>query len=116
MGIIELEDMEFHAYHGHFKEEQEVGNIFKVDVKIKTDCTKASISDNLTDALDYQKVYRIVKDVMTEVSHLLEHVVKRIMDALYNAFPEIVSLKVKLAKMNPPLGGQTDRVCVTMER
>lgn len=116
MGIIELEDMEFHAYHGHFKEEQVVGNAFKVNVRIKTDCTKAAISDDLNDALDYQLVYRIVKKEMMKPSHLLEHVVNRIMDALYNSFPEIVLLRVKLAKMNPPLGGQTDRVCVTLER
>lgn len=108
--------MEFHAYHGHFKEEQEVGNVFKVDVTIKTDCTKASVTDDLTDALDYQKVYLTVKNEMQQTSHLLEHVVKRIMDTLYDSFPQIISLKVKLAKMNPPLGGQTDRVCVTMER
>ena len=53
---------------------------------------------------------------MQEPSALLEHVVMRILDAMYNTFPEIVSLRVKLSKMNPPLGGQTDRVSVTMER
>lgn len=116
MGIIELENMEFHAYHGHFKEEQVVGNTFKVDVKIKTECTKAAISDDLDDALDYQKVFRIVQSEMMEPSALLEHVVKRILDAMYNTFPEIISMRVKVAKLNPPLGGQTDRVSVTMER
>lgn len=116
MGIIELENMEFHAYHGHFKEEQVVGNTFRVDVKIKTECTKAAISDDLEDALDYQHVYRIVKEQMIQPSALLEHVVKRILDAMYVAFPEMISMRVKLSKMNPPLGGQTDRVSVTMER
>lgn len=116
MGIIELEDMEFHANHGHFEEEQIVGNVFKVNIRIKADCYKAAISDKLSDALDYQTVYRIVKVEMHKPSHLLEHVVKRIIDALYVAFPEMANVKVKLSKLNPPLGGQTDRVSVTMER
>ncbi len=116
MGIIELENMEFHARHGHFEEEQVVGNTFLVNVYLKTDCRMAAASDNLDDALDYQKVYRLVKKEMEEPSHLLEHVVNRILDALTLSFPEILTAKVKLSKMNPPLGGQTDRVSVTMER
>ncbi len=116
MGIIELEDMQFHARHGHFEEEQVVGNTFLVNVFIKTDCRRAADSDNLEDALDYQKVYRLVKKEMEQPSHLLEHVVNRIMDTLTLTFPEIITLRVKLSKMNPPLGGQTDRVSVTMER
>ena len=44
MGLIEIEGMEFYAYHGHFKEEQVVGNKFLVNVSIETDCEKAAKS------------------------------------------------------------------------
>ncbi len=36
MGKIIIEDMEFYAFHGHYKEEQIVGNRFLVDLEIET--------------------------------------------------------------------------------
>lgn len=116
MGIIEVENMEFHAFHGHFEEEQVVGNTFKVYVKLKGDVSQAADTDRLSDAYDYQLIHRVVKMEMEKPSHLLEHVVKRILDHLYVEFPSAGSIMVKLSKLNPPLGGQTDRVSVTMER
>ena len=47
MGVIEIEGMEFYAYHGHYAEEQIVGNRFILDVTLITDCEKAAESDNL---------------------------------------------------------------------
>jgi len=114
MGIIEIENMEFLAYHGCFKEEQIVGNKFLVDLKIKTDCLPAAQSDNIKDALDYSRAYELVKVEMKQKSHLLEHVAKRILDTLYKAFPEIIEATVKISKMNPPMGGQMERVSVTI--
>ena len=64
MGMIEIEGMEFYAYHGHFAAEQVVGNRFLIDLTLITDCSKASKSDDLTDALDYQIAYRVVQEEM----------------------------------------------------
>jgi len=43
MGIIRIEDMEFYAFHGHFREEQIVGNKFLIDIEIETDLDPAGI-------------------------------------------------------------------------
>ena len=37
MGLIQIENMEFYAFHGHYREEQIVGNRFIVDLTIETD-------------------------------------------------------------------------------
>jgi len=116
MGVIEIENMEFFSYHGCFKEEQIVGNKFLVDLKIITDCTKASLSDNVDDALDYSVAYSIVKEEMKQKSRLLEHVAKRILDSLYMRFPDIIEASVKVSKMNPPMGGRMEKVSVTLNR
>jgi 7,8-dihydroneopterin aldolase/epimerase/oxygenase len=116
MGVIEIEGMEFYAYHGHFAEEQVVGNRFIVDLSIITDCSKAAKSDNLTDALNYLAVYQIIKAEMQIKSHLLEHVAGRILDRLYDGFDTIEKVKVKISKLNPPMGGQIEKVSVTLER
>lgn len=116
MGIVEIEGMRFYAYHGHFEAERVVGNEFLVDVRLETDCEAAAASDNLEDALNYQAVYDLIKREMQVKSHLLEHVAKRILDALYAEFLTIQKAHVKVSKLNPPMGGQIERASVTLMR
>ena len=115
-GIIELEEMEFYAYHGCFREENVVGNRFLVNISIRTDMTRPMQTDNINDALNYVQVYNLVRTEMQQTSNLLEHVTARVMDSLCRHFPEIVWLRVKISKMNPPMGGQMRNVSVTLER
>jgi dihydroneopterin aldolase len=116
MGFIQIENMEFYAFHGHFKEEQIVGNKFLVNLTIETDMQKPRESDNLRDAVNYQKAYQIVKDEMEKKSHLLEHIAGRILDAIYSEMSGIKKATVKVSKMNPPMGGKIGSVSVVMER
>jgi dihydroneopterin aldolase len=71
MGQISIENMEFYAFHGHYHEEQIVGSKFLVNLTIETDLDKASVSDALKDTINYQAVYRVVKDEMEKKSKLL---------------------------------------------
>ncbi len=113
MGKILLEGMEFYAYHGHFKEEQIIGTLFVVDLEFEFNTSAAETTDQLQDTVNYQEVYRIVRKVMEEKSHLLEHVARRILGTIATSFPEVVSLNVKISKINPPLGGKVKQVsCV----
>ncbi|SHF03000.1 dihydroneopterin aldolase [Mariniphaga anaerophila] len=116
MGIVEIEGMRFYAYHGHFEAERIVGNEFLVDVSLEADCSAAADSDNLEDALNYQAVYDLVKREMQVKSHLLEHVAGRILDALYIQFPSIEKARIKVSKLNPPMGGQIEKASVTLFR
>jgi 7,8-dihydroneopterin aldolase/epimerase/oxygenase len=116
MGIIELEGMEFYAYHGYFKSERIVGNSFEVNVTIETDCEKAAESDQLSDALNYEAVYAIVKEEMHQRSHLLEHVAGRILTRIHATYQGIGRVSVKISKVRPPMGGHIKAVSVIMER
>jgi len=116
MGLIQIENMEFYSFHGHFKEERIVGNKFTVNLTIETDMSIPSKSDNLRDAVNYQRVYEIVKQQMELKSHLLEHIAGRILDVIYAEVPRIIKATVKVSKMNPPMGGKIGSVSVIMER
>ena len=115
MAIIQIEGMEFYAFHGHFEVEKVVGNQFLVNLTIEADCSLAAQTDRLEDTLDYQKAYLAVKEEMAVPSDLLEHVAQRIINRLKNEFPEVWKVKVKVSKMNPPMGGQIEKVSVTLE-
>jgi len=116
MGLIQIENMEFYAFHGHFREEQIVGNRFIVDLTIETDMTVPSKSDNLKDAVNYQKAYQIVKTEMEKKSYLLENIAGRILDALYSQMTGIAKARIKVSKMNPPMGGKIGSVSIVIER
>ena len=116
MGRIKIEDMEFYAFHGHYREEQIVGNHFLVDVTIDTDTDLAGESDDLKDTINYQKAYLVVKREMEVKSHLLEHIAKRILDSLYADFSGIEKVTVRVSKLNPVMGGRIGRVSVEISR
>ena len=116
MGTIRIEDMEFYAFHGHFKEEQIVGNKFLIDLEIETDLEPAGISDKLEDAADYTIACRVVKEEMEKKSKLLENIARRILDSLYHNMKNIKRATVKIKKMNPPVGPKVGSVSVIMTR
>jgi dihydroneopterin aldolase len=53
---------------------------------------------------------------MQQKSKLLENVAKRILDALFLSFTSIEKAKIKVSKLNPPMGGQIEKVSVTLTR
>jgi dihydroneopterin aldolase len=110
MGKILLEGMEFFAYHGHYREEQIIGTKFIVELEVEFDTMEAEQSDHLSDTINYQEVYQVVKKEMEINAHLLERVARRILDAVMKSFPQVRSLQVKISKVNPPLGGKVRQV------
>ena len=110
MGTIILEGMEFFAFHGCFKEEQIIGTKFIVDLHVETDTSVSEKSDRLRDTIDYVGLYQCVKSEMEQKSHLLEHLARRILTAVQTDFPAIDSIRLKISKINPPMGGKMQQV------
>jgi dihydroneopterin aldolase len=104
-GIIELEGMEFHSFHGVLDREKVNGNLFVVDFRGVMDMRAAAQSDALEDALNYAEIYDVVAAEMTVPSELLEHVAGRIVKALAEKFPQLESFSVRVSKRRPPVAG-----------
>jgi dihydroneopterin aldolase len=114
MAIISLENMEFFSYHGCFAEEQVIGTRFIVNLHFETETSEAERTDDLSKTINYHTVYLMVKAEMEQKSKLLEHVARRILDKLRETWPAITTARVKVSKMNPPLGGQLENVSVEL--
>ena len=115
MTKITLENMEFHAFHGCLEFEKQLGNTFIVSLSMVLNTSGAGKTDNLDDTLNYQYVYDVVKREMEVPSKLIEHAGQRILDSVFDNFPQISVLTVKLSKLNPPLGGKVDCVSIELE-
>ena len=112
MNWIELRGMIFHAFHGVSAQERKVGNIYTVDLKFELDIRKAVETDNLNDTVNYASVYAVVKKEMAIPSHLIEHAANRIIRQIRTDFPQIKAIEIRLAKQNPPFGGDIREVAV----
>ncbi|MDE6515672.1 MAG: dihydroneopterin aldolase [Bacteroidales bacterium] len=112
---IAVEGMDFYAYHGCFKEETLIGTNFKVDIYLSVDTSLAESQDDMAGTVNYVEVYERVKRQVMIPSKLIEHVAARIRDAVMADFPQVCRVKVKVAKLNPPIGEKIREVNVTLE-
>lgn len=115
MSVISIEGMEFFAYHGCFKEEQVIGTKFRIDLFLEVDTSNAEKTDNLKDTVNYQSVFQLVKKEMETPSKLLEHVGRRVLDRIKKEFTNVEHARIKIRKLNPPLGGKMDFVSLELE-
>lgn len=114
IGVIELEGMEFKAYHGCLEQEKVRGNSFTVDFRGELDLSAAAESDNLNDTLNYADIYEIISEEMSIPSELLENVAGRIMKEIERRFPQLVSFSVRVSKKRPPVDGVAQWSRVTL--
>lgn len=114
--VIRLKNMLFHAYHGVWDEEREVGQRFQVDVEIFGDTSKAGQSDLLRDTVDLYELYNVVDGVVIGRSFkLVEALAEEISQALLQQF-RISRVRVRVRKPNSPIKGISDGIEVEIER
>lgn len=116
MGKISLNGLKFKAYHGYYDVEREQGNLFEVDITVKTNFHKAAIDDELSYTVDYEDLYSIIKEEMDKSSKLLEHVVQTIVDRVLSELQGIKWVEVVVSKMNPPIKGECERAVVSLKQ
>ncbi|UGU18056.1 dihydroneopterin aldolase [Sinomicrobium kalidii] len=114
MGIIKLTNIRVYAYHGCLVEEGKIGSDYRVDVAVRANLQPSAGTDSLRDTVDYVHINRIVKEEMAIRSKLLEHVSKRILDRIFEEIAIAEEATVKVAKINPPIGGNVEMVTIEM--
>lgn len=102
---IEIRDLRIAASHGVLPQERVVGHLFRIDLTLWLDLTRAMRSDSLADTVSYADVVALVRDEMRRPSALLEHAAARILDRLTEAFPQVRDAELRLAKLSPPVAG-----------
>ena len=115
MGIIKLKNIRTYSYHGCLIEEGKIGSDYTVNLEVKTDLRKSSISDDLKDTVDYVLLNRIVVEEMAIRSKLLEHVAHRIIVRVFAEAASVSRIKIGVSKINPPIGGDVEAVTIELE-
>ena len=112
---IEVNNIRLYAFHGCLPEEGKIGGEYAVDVKLTTDFSKATESDDLAHTVDYVLINKIVAEEMAIRSKLIEQVGQRIVNRIKKEAKGIQSLFVKIIKHAPPINGDVANVAIIIE-
>ena len=113
--IIEVNGIKCYAYHGCLPEETAIGGHYKVDIRMRTNFSKAAQHDDLTQTINYVDVNKIVVEEMDIPSKLIEHVGQRIVNRFKSEVKSIEKLRVKIIKLTPPINGDVDNVAIIIQ-
>ena len=117
LATVRLVNAVFYAHHGVTEEEHRIGGRYEVDVAMTLDVGPAAATDDLGRTVDYERVYALVRDVVTGTpAYLIERVAWQIAEAVAAAYPALASVETTVRKPNPPVGGPCDRAEVTVRR
>ena len=116
MDKIYLKNIKIYAYHGCMEEEKKIGSDYLVNLVVQVDLSLSCESDELKDTVDYVALLDIVKNQMKMRANLLENVADRVVNKIISKFPSVKKAVVKIAKLNPPINGDTDEVVIRREK
>jgi dihydroneopterin aldolase len=100
LATIRLEGLSVFGHHGARPYEKEAGQRLEVDLELEPVDDRAESSDKLADAVDYDHLYRTVREVVEEQSfHLLERLAAATADTILARFA-VRRVRVRIAKQN----------------
>lgn len=101
---IYLRNLRFHALHGVEAQERLTGNDYEIDLRLQVDVSRAMVSDDVADTVNYASVYELTRREMARPSNLVEHVAARIAERIMAQWPVVGAVDISLTKVNPPMG------------
>ena len=113
--VIELNQLEFYVRHGVYPLEKEVRQTFKVDLKLTIELpAKQRVA--LNETVDYTKVHSVVAEIMEIPEELLENLILKILDAIFDRFKPVLSCSCRIEKF-PQFGGRgAVALCLSQKR
>ena len=117
MDKIIIKNLKLFCYHGVNPEEKEDGQNFVFDVVAGVDLKSPCETDNVDDTVSYAKMIKTIRRVsLSQKDDLIERVAQRIIDALFEEYEKIQTLKVTVKKPEAPMKADFEYVAVEIER
>lgn len=104
--------MRFRAYHGFYEAERILGSDFTVDIYVEA---KTNADDQLEGTINYETVYQVCRLEMEKPCKLIETVAHGIAERMKFQFLTMQSLRIRVRKYNPPVGGRVASAFVEIE-
>jgi dihydroneopterin aldolase len=113
---IRITGLELFGYHGVYDHEKQNGQRFLVDLAVWIDTDNASVSDDLSQTLDYGELVKVVAaEVQGESVDLIEKLAAKVLDVVWR-FEEALAAEVTVHKPEAPVGFPVTDISVTLKR
>ena len=105
------------GYHGVLPHEAIEGQEFSVDLLVTLDLRAASLSDDLTETINYADLAQIAYDnIVGERLQLIERLAGRIAEEISSTYSQITSVSVTVHKPHAPVDVSFEDISVTITR
>ncbi len=117
MDQIIVEDLQVYAHHGVYRQENEKGQNFFVNVVLDTDTRAAGMADDLGLSTNYGVVCRFLHTFLAEHTYkLIETAAEKAAEALLLQFPHVRQVTLELKKPEAPITVPFGSVSVKIQR
>lgn len=117
MDRISIHGITATGYHGVFDHEKRDGQPFSVDVVLHTDISRAALSDNVADTVDYGAVSElVVAQIQAGPWDLIEKLSVQIAEAILAAYRTVVLVDVTVHKPQAPISVPFQDVSISVTR
>ena len=115
--LIEIKGIKSFGYHGVLESEKITGQDFYVDVVLELDLTRASVTDDVSDTINYAEVTDLVVAQITgDPVSLIEKLAGNIADRIKATYPQAAAVSVTVHKLQAPVNAQVKDISVTINR
>jgi dihydroneopterin aldolase len=105
------------GYHGVLPHEATEGQDFIVDLLVTVDLRAVSLSDDLTQTINYADLAQIAhENIVGERVQLIERLAGRIAEEISSAYSQITSVSVTVHKPHAPVAVDFEDISVTITR
>jgi dihydroneopterin aldolase len=105
------------GYHGVLPHEAIEGQEFSVDLLVTLDLRAVSLSDDLTQTINYADLAQIAHDnIVGDRVQLIERLAGRIAEEISSAYSQITSVSVTVHKPHAPVTLDFEDISVTITR
>ena len=113
---IQLRDVMLFACHGVLPQERQLGNQYRINVRLHIDASLFDESaDDLAATISYADVYEMLRKEMATPASLLETVAVRFSKKVIQRWPEIKRGEIEIVKTVPPIPGMVGEAGVKYE-
>ncbi|MCF8999256.1 dihydroneopterin aldolase [Acinetobacter nectaris] len=115
MDVILIEGLKVDTVVGCFAWERQIHQPLMLDLTIYYDLSKAAISDDLNDTINYAQICELSAEVIQKTQpKLIEHAAQLVLEKLFETFIGIEKITITIRK--PAIIAQANSVGIRLER
>ena len=109
---LTVNNAQFFGFHGVRKEERSIGGRYAVDADVYYDASRAVVSDDVSDAVNYEEILYHIREHMNpeEPYDLIETLAFDMAVAIIEQLPAVNEVTIRVRKLSVPIQQVMDDV------